>query len=198
MAAVVNRYKTSPALDSYQVENEYFLHGFGTCTNFDRSRLISEFNLVKRFDPYHNAIIARSNNAIGWPVGAPTPDEYGISIYKRAWENRFFHRYIEYPFPAWYYAFVAGWEKITTGRDLMIHELQAEAWPPNYETIPQASLAEQNKSFNADRFKSRVQFGKGTGMKEMYLWGGEYWYYRKVKLNDPSLWNIARQTFQKN
>ena len=31
---VVNRYKDSPALANYQLENEYFLKGFGTCTNF--------------------------------------------------------------------------------------------------------------------------------------------------------------------
>jgi len=34
MTQVVQRYKTSPALDSYQVENEYFLKGCGICTNF--------------------------------------------------------------------------------------------------------------------------------------------------------------------
>lgn len=194
MAAVVNRYKNSPALDSYQVENEYFLKGFGECTNFDRSRLVSEYNLVKRLDASHKIIINRSNNALGWPVGAPTPDEYGISIYKRVW-SPVIGRYMEYPFPAWFYGFVAGWEKLMTGRDLMIHELQAETWPPNYQSIQQTPLAEQNKSFDAQRFKSRVAFGKATGMKETYLWGSEYWYYRKQVLHDPSLWNVARQTF---
>ncbi len=194
MTQVVNRYKTSPALDSYQVENEYFLKGFGICTNFDRSRLVSEYNLVKRLDPTHKAIVARSNNALGWPVGDPRPDEYGISIYKRVWSPPI-GRYMEYPFPAWYYGFVAGWEKIMTGRDLMIHELQAETWTPNYQSIQNTNLAEQNKSFNAERFTSRVEYGKGTGMREMYLWGSEYWYYRLVKLHDPSLWNIAKDAF---
>jgi hypothetical protein len=195
MAAVVNRYKDSPSLDSYQVENEYFLMGFGICTNFDRSRLVSEYNLVKRLDPSHKAIVARSNNAMGWPVGDPTPDEYGISIYKRVW-SPVVDRYIEYPFPAWFYGFVGGWEKLMTGKDLMIHELQAETWPPNFQRIQDTPLAEQNKSFDAGRFKSRVEFGKGTGMREMYLWGSEYWYYRKVKLNDTTLWDTAIQAFQ--
>jgi hypothetical protein len=195
MTAVVNRYKNSTAMDSYQVENEFFLKGFGVCTNFDRNRLVSEFNLVHRLDPNHKAIIARSNNALGWPVGAPKPDEYGISIYKRVWDAGVTHRYLEYPFPAWFYGFVGGIEKIMTGRDLMIHELQAETWPPNQQSIQDTSLAEQNKSFNADMFVKRVKFGEGTGLREMYLWGSEYWYYRKEKLNDPSLWNVARHTF---
>src|SRR5205809_607503 len=65
MTAVVNRYKDSPALDSYQVENEFFLKGFGECEtipgSMDRSRLVAEYNLVKRLDPHHTVIVNRSN-----------------------------------------------------------------------------------------------------------------------------------------
>lgn len=196
ITAVVNRYKGSPALDSYQLENEYFLRGFGICTDFSRDRLVNEYNLVKQLDPYHTLIVARSNNALGQPVGQPTPDEFGISIYKRVWDANLTHRYLEYPFPAWFYASVAGVQKIMTGKDMIIHELQAETWPPNHQSIQETGLDEQNKSFNADRFKARVEFGKATGMREIYLWGSEYWYYRKVKLNDSSLWNVARDSFK--
>lgn len=192
ITAIVQHYKNSPALESYQLENEYFLRGFGNCTNFDRNRLVSEFALVKQLDPNHPVIIARSNNALGIPVGKPTPDEFGISIYKRVWSPPI-GRYIEYPFPAWYYASLAGFQKITTGRDMIIHELQAEAWPPNEQSITATSLMEQNKSFDATRFSSRIAYGEATGMRSMYLWGSEYWYYRMVALHDPSLWNVARQ-----
>ncbi|MEO7363997.1 MAG: hypothetical protein ABIV43_00615, partial [Candidatus Saccharimonadales bacterium] len=108
MTAVINRYKDSPALASYQVENEYFLRGFGQCFNFDRQRLVDEYQLVKRLDPSHPAIVNRSNNGLGIALGAPTPDRYGVSIYKRVWDANLSHRYLEYPFPAWYYAFLAG------------------------------------------------------------------------------------------
>lgn len=198
VAATVKHYKNSPSLESYQLENEYFLRGFGLCRNFDRQRLVNEAALVKKLDPHHTLIIARSNNAIGMPIGQPAPDEYGISIYKRVWDAKFTHRYLEYPFPAWYYAFVAGLQKILTGRDMIIHELQAEAWPPNGKGIQQISLDEQNKSMNADRLQKRIAFAKGTGMRQMYLWGGEYWYYRKVKFSDPSLWNVAKDAFKES
>ena len=198
---VVNRYKNSPALDSYQLENEYFLHGFGNCEDllgeqwaFDRDRLVREYDLVKRLDPYTKLIIARSNNALGTPIGEPTPDEFAISVYKRVWSPPI-GRYMEYPFPAWYYAFVAGVQKMVTDKDMMIHELQAEAWPPGGNVLA-ASLEEQNKSINDDRLEKRIKFAEGTGMREVYLWGSEYWYYRLVKLNDPSLWNVAKQTFK--
>lgn len=201
---VVNRYKYSPALESYQLENEYFLRGFGRCAElvgpdlaFSRDRLVEEYNLVKQLDPYHPVIVARSNNALGMPIGQPTPDMFGISIYKRVWDANLTKRYLEYPFPAWFYGGIAGIQKLMTGKDMIIHELQAEAWPPNGQGIAITSLEEQNKSFNADRFEERVQFGVDTGMREIYLWGAEYWYYRKVTLQDPSLWDVARQEFRR-
>lgn len=198
-AATIARYKHSPALDSYQLENEFFLKGFGLCDtipgSMDRNRLIREYELVKRLDPEHPTIISRSNNALGWPVGEPTPDEFGISIYKRVWDATLTKRYLEYPFPGWYYAFVAGWQKIMTGKDMIIHELQAESWGPHGQSLAEISLDEANKSFNAERFKHRIEFGKATGMREIYLWGAEYWYFRLVHQQDPSLWNVAKDAF---
>lgn len=197
--AVVDRYKDSPALDSYQIENEYFLKGFGICEEIpgalDRSRLVSEYNLVNKLDTKHKIIINRSNNALGWPVGQPRPDEFGISIYKRVWDGNLTHRYLEYPQPAWYYGFVAGWQKIVTGKDMIIHELQAEAWAPAGKNIQDISLDEQNKSLNAKRFADRFGYAKATGMKEAYMWGAEYWYYRMEVLHDPSLWKVAQKEF---
>lgn len=195
IAQVVNRYKHSPALDSYQLENEFLLRGFGTCTNFDRNRLINEYHLVKRLDPGRSVIISRSNNAIGFPIGKPTPDEFGVSIYKRVWSAPI-GRYLEYPFPAWFYAFLAGGQKIMTGKDMIIHEMQAEAWAPNGKRVNEISLEEQNKSFNAERFEGRIKLIDGTGMHEAYLWGAEYWYYRLVHEKDNSVWNVAKQAFQ--
>jgi hypothetical protein len=198
MTAVINRYKNNPALESYQLENEYFLQGFGTCTNFSRNRLISEYNLVKSLDPKHPIIIGRSDNAIGIPVHQPQPNEFSISIYRRVWDASVTHRYLEYPFPAWFYAFLAGWQELADHRNMMVGELQAEAWAPNSKTIPEISLAEQNKSMNAQRLQGVFQYGKATGMRSIDLWGAEYWYYRLEILHDPSLWNVAKEEFGSN
>lgn len=195
MAAVVNRYKDSPALYKYQLENEYFLKGFGDCKDFSRSRLVDEFNLVKKLDPQHDIIIGRSNNAQGFPLGEPTPDQFSISVYKRVWDAAVTHRYLEYPFPAWFYGYLAGVQKIYTGKDMSIAELQAEAWPPNSQPIPAVSLEEQNKSLDAARFEKRFDYGKATGMKNIDMWGAEYWYYRKQVLHDDSLWRVAQKEF---
>lgn len=195
MQAVINRYKDSPSLQAYQLENEYFLKGFGHCDDYSRQRLIDEYNLVKRADPAHPVIVPRSNNSIGLPLGQPRPDDFSVSVYKRVWDAGVTHRYFEYPWPAWYYGFLAGLQKMVTGKNMIIGELQAEAWPPNGQSIQETSLAEQNKSLDAERLSDRFEYGRGTGMRQIYLWGAEYWYYRKVNLNDPSLWNTAKDDF---
>ncbi|HVX24027.1 MAG TPA: hypothetical protein VG992_01650 [Candidatus Saccharimonadales bacterium] len=199
----IDRYKTSPALAHYQLENEYFLKGFGICDSIpgaeSRQRLISEYKLVKQLDSKHPVIIGRSNNDLGYPVGQPQPDEFGVSVYKRVWNTLpLMRRYIEYPFPAWYYGFLAGWQKIFDHKDMVIDELQAEAWPPHGQTIPATSLAEQNKSMNATRLAARIKYGEATGMRTIYLWGAEYWYYRLTVLHDPSLWQVAKDNFNPN
>lgn len=196
MTQVVNRYKTSPALESYQLENEFFLTVFSPeCTDYSRDRLIEEFNLVKRLDSYHPIIMARSNN-YGVPLGEPIPDVYAFSVYRRVWDGKT-NRYFQYPLPPKWYAFHAGLQQILHGKPSMLHELQAEAWPPNGQSIQATSLSEQNKSITAQRLEDTFQFGIDTGLRDIYLWGAEYWLYRKEKLGDPSLWNVAKEQFKR-
>ena len=192
MTKVIERYKDVPFLESYQLENEFFLDVFGICPDFSSDRLIDEYNLVKSLDPNRTLIISRSNNALGLPVGKPRPDKFAISVYKRVWDRTVTKRYFEYPFPAWFYGFLAGAGKIVTGKDMIIHELQAEPWGPDLG-IPEMSIEEQNKSLDARRLTDRIAYGKATGMREVDLWGVEMWYWRKVKLNDPSLWEAGKK-----
>lgn len=191
MTAVVNRYKNNPALETYQLENEYYLNAFGECTNFDRDRLSRELALVRKLDPHHPIIMSRSNNYAGFSLRQPLPDIIGISIYRHVWNQIYF----TYPFPSWYYAFLAGGEKLLTGRDSVVHELQAEPWPSHGQSILDTSLAEQNKTFSAATLQSTVDFGEQTGLKHIDLWGAEYWYYRMQTLHDPSVWHTAEQIF---
>ncbi len=195
MKATMQRYKDSPALESYQLENEFFLDVFGECPDFSRDRLVREYEFVKDIDTEHPLIISRSNNAIGLPLGEPRPDKFAVSVYKRVWDKTLTKRYVEYPFPAWFYGSLAGAGKIMTGKDLMIHELQTEAWLPdngNFMMNDIASIPEQNKSLNDKRLTTRIQYGEATGMKRMDLWGVEWWYWRKTKAGDDSLWKAAQ------
>ena len=197
MQKVVERYKTSPVLQDYQLENEYFLSVFGECPDFSRDRLVEEFKFVKKLDSSHPVIVSRSNNWVGIPINAPTPDQYAISVYKRVWDRTITKRYVEYPYPAWYYSFYAGASKLLQGKDMSIHELQAEAWLPDGMDMRDAPISELYKSLNPERLQQRFEYGRATGMKTIDLWGAEWWYQMKVNRNSPDLWNVAKAEFAK-
>ncbi len=194
MKAVIERYKDSPALESYQLENEFFMTVFGICPDHSRERLIDEYEFVKQLDSSRPIIISRSNNAIGIPINDPQPDISAVSVYKRVWDKTITKRYFEYPFPSWFYAMLAGAGKIVNGNDMIIHELQAEAWlPEGFQMNDVNDIPEQEKSLNAKRLRDRIEYGRATGMKEMYLWGVEWWYWQKEKADKPDLWNVAKE-----
>lgn len=195
ISSVVERYKDNPALDSYQLENEYFLNVFGECKDFSRERLKKEFELVKKIDANTPIILSLANNYFGVPTGQPRADQFGVSVYKRVYDYTLTKRYFEYPFTPWYYAGRAGFTELLTGRQSMLHELQAEPWAPM--PLAQASIAEQDKSMNAQLLKERLAYGEATGFKQIDLWGGEWWYWRMKKFNDPSLWNTVKTELQK-
>lgn len=192
MKAVVDRYKSNPALSTYELENEFFMEIFGECKDFTRERLVKEFQMLKQWDTKHPIIISRSNNWVGIPVRGPTPDRFAISVYKRVWDAAITKRYFEYPLPPWFYAALAGSEELWSGKDMIIHELQAEPWGPNFKPIQEISVEEQYKSMSPDRLKARIEYGKDTGMRTIDLWGAEWWYWLKVKQNDPSVWNVVK------
>jgi hypothetical protein len=198
MGKVIERYKDSPALESYQLENEYFLKVFGICPDFTRERLVDEYNFVKQADPNHPVVVSRSNNAIGIPIYAPKPDISGVSVYKRVWDKTLTRRYYEFPFPAWFYAFLAGAGKIVNGNDMIIHELQAEPWLPEGYNMLTAPVSEQDKSLSPERLKDRIDFAEATGLKTIDLWGAEWWYWRKTTGHDDRLWNVVKDAVKKN
>lgn len=193
MTAVIERYKTNSALSTYELENEFFMKVFGECKDFNRNRLIYEFNLAKKLDPNHPIIVSRSNNWYGIPVGQPTPDRFAISIYKRVWDAFITKRYFEYPLPPWFYAALAGSEELWSGKDMIIHELQSEPWAPNFKTVPEISVEEQFKSLNPKRLMDRIEYAKDTGMRTIDLWGAEWWYWLKEDRGEASVWNTVKQ-----
>jgi len=192
MTVVVKRYRGNSALESYQLENEALNTAFGTCKNFQRSRLVAEFNLVKGLDPNHPIIVSVSNE-YGLPLGQPKGDEVGFSVYRHIYDATITKRYITYPFPAWYFGLKAALIEKLLHRPVMIHELQTEPWGP--KPTEDLTIAQQNQSMTAARVLESVQYAQATGIRQYYLWGGEWWYWRLTKFHDPSLWNAAKQIY---
>ncbi len=197
MGVVIDRYKDRDVIIEYQLENEYFLSVFGECPDFSRERLVNEFNYVKEKDPTRPIVVSRSNNATpSWPIGEPRADVVGASIYKRVWDRTVTKRYFEYPYPAWFYAFLAGATELTTDRNTVIHELQTEAWLPDGISMKDAPLEEMYNTFGPDDVGPRIKYGVDTGIRNIDLWGMEWWYHLKVNRDAPEIWDNAKEALK--
>lgn len=195
LEVVVNRYKDNPALDSWQLENEGMNNWFFVCQQLDRTRLVEEFTLLKKLDPKHQVDMSLSDEH-GLAFGQPVPDAYGLSIYRIVWNSKLPpYGYIEYPTPIWYHRLRAATIGAIQHRLLFIHEAQAEPWG-NTDT-KYLSLAEQDKSMSVDQIHKIFLFNRKIGLSPIDLWGGEWWYWRKVKFNDNSVWEAVHQELQK-
>ncbi len=195
MAAVVERYDDHPALVEYQLENEFFLSVFGICPDHSRERLVDEYEFLNDMTDTR-ITISRSNNALGWPVNEPEPDDYSVSVYKRVWDVTFTKQYFEYPFPAWFYGFLGGISEITQGKqNFFIHELQAEPWGPR----PTADLTaeEQLESMDPRRLESRLKYAHDTGIRTIDIWGSEWYYWQMTEFDNDTLWTTVQTELPK-
>jgi hypothetical protein len=200
MGVTIDRYKDRDVLVEYQLENEFLLKVFGECPDHSRERLIDEFNYVRSKDPTRPIIINRSNNAVpSWPINEPRADKVGAAIYKRVWDKTITKRNFEYPLPSWFYSFLAGGTELTTGRPSIVHELQTEPWLPeniSYD-MRNAPLDLLYETFGPNMMRGRLEYAVKTGIRDIDLWGVEWWYQMKVKRNAPELWNTGKEELAK-
>ncbi len=197
LETVANRYKDSPALKEYQLENEWANNLFGECPIKDRDRLTSEYSSLKQADPERDVVINVSNQS-GIPVIGPIGDRVGFSIYRDAYTEvlgkplRWSFWYV----PSFWHSIRAGLIERFHGRETFIHELQTEPWGP--DITANLTLEQQNETMNAEKIPFMVDYAKSTGMKEIYLWGGEWWYWRLTEFDDRELWDSVKQVFAEN
>jgi len=193
IAVVVNRYKDHPALESYQLENEAFNQWFGVCNIQDRKvlrqRLTDELDLVKSLDSNTPVIMSLSDQH-GFPLGGPTPDIYGYSIYRVVYNTQVIPFYLIYPTPVWYHRMRAQVIDLVKDKPVLVHELQLEPWGP--KPTVELSIEEQNRSMSPAQMYRNVDFARQIGLDEGYLWGAEWWYWRKTVKNDPTIWEVAK------
>lgn len=193
MELVAKRYENHPALISWQLENEAMNVWFGPCGASDITRVKEEFTLLKSWTK--KPVWMSLSDQHGYPVNTPVPDKYGYSVYRTVWNNLIppTNDYIVYPTPVWYHRLRAAIIKAYTGKDIFIHELQLEPWGPT--DTKNLSIAEQNKSMSVQQIHDSIYFAREIGAKDIYLWGGEWWYWRKVN-GDPSIWNQVKHEIQ--
>ncbi len=188
MEQVVLRYKDSPALERWQVENEAFFP-FGICAvRPNLERFLEEIELVRRLDD-HPIQVTVSGELDPYVDAAILADVLGISMYRTTW-----NRYIGY----FYYPLTPGFYRIKASSvrplvdKIVISELQAEPWFP--EPVDSRPAHEWYQAFDADDMRRNIDFARRTGLDEVYLWGAEWWYYLKVHGEDR-LWEVAKDIF---
>ncbi len=190
METVVKRYENHPALQSWQLENEALNNWFGTCLPPDRQRLMEEFNLVRNISK--KPIWMSLSDQHGLPLGQPVPDAYGFSIYRYVYNDKLIPGYVWYPTPLWYHRLRAALIKLLHPKaKLYVHELQLEPWGP--VDTSRLSVAEQNRTMSYDQIHLNITFARQLGFKDIYTWGGEWWYWRKVKFGDNAVWEAVRR-----
>ncbi|HPC30376.1 MAG TPA: beta-galactosidase [Candidatus Pacearchaeota archaeon] len=193
LQTTVLRYKDSPVLSAWQVENEPFLK-FGSCPWADENFVKKEVALVKQLDPKHPILITESGELSFWTKAAQIGDIVGFTTYRTVWQEQlqFYFSYNPWISPVYYYHRAELIKKFYHKNTIGV-ELQAEPWCPH--SIMNATIEEQQKSMSLEQFKEAISFAQSTGIDTYYFWGTEWWYWMKVKQNHPEYWQEAQKLF---
>jgi hypothetical protein len=194
---VVQRYKNSPSITYWQVENEP-LFKFGQCPDWyynDGKSLQEEVALVKSLDPTRKIIISDSGEQSSWFGVAKQADIVGITMYRKVWAHitdRIGFNVDSFLSPITYWRKALLIKKIFN-KDVICIELQLEPWASRiFNDVP---LSEQEKTMNPGLFDKNIEYAKATGLDKFYLWGVEWWYWMKTDQGRPAIWDKAKNLF---
>ncbi|MFA5128444.1 MAG: hypothetical protein WC445_00590 [Patescibacteria group bacterium] len=186
----VLRYKDSPVLMMWQVENEPLLNAFGECPPADINFLKREITLVESLDD-HPILVTDSGELSTWRKTAHLGDYFGTTIYRRVYSN--YCGYFRHFFAPAFYRLKAKLVGLSSDK-IIISELQAEPWMPDGKE-GRGSLEDQKSVMDNEFIKKQIEFARKTGFSEAYIWGVEWWYWIKLQ-GDDSIWNIGKDIWQ--
>lgn len=191
ISATIKYFKDRPSIKIWQIENEPFLGTFGKCPRLDKKFLNKEIALAKYLDYRKPIMITESGEFSTWIGAARRADILGTSIYRTVYGKL---GYIRYPIPPIFYQRKSNLIKFFFNVDEIIAiEVQAEPWghKPNQEMTNE----EQDISMSMERFNRVLEYVREAGFNKAYLWGVEWWYWRKIN-NDSRFWDAARNLFE--
>lgn len=166
----VERFKDSPALVMWQVENEPFLSGFGKCPIMSVADVQNEITLVRAGDSQHPIMITDSGELSTWLQSAKLGDYFGTTLYRTVWSERWQKSFSYWFVPPFFYRLKAALNGISAGR-FFVAELQAEPWG--------GMGTERVAPFVPEDILKNYDFARATGAQAIFLWGAEYWYAQK-------------------
>lgn len=190
----VEAYKDYSQVKYWQVENEPTLKHFGqNCKSLGKDFLKKEVERVKSLDE-RPIIITGSGELDTWVVPVSLSDVFGTTLYRKVYNDIF--GFTTYPLPPSFYNIKSKIIKkffAPGNQKTIIIELQTEPWSPK-NNLSQQHIEEQIKVFSLKDFKENLDFAKKTGFDDIYLWGGEWWYFMKEK-GYPEYWEYAKSLF---
>jgi hypothetical protein len=208
LTAVVNRYKNSPAVAYWQVENEPFLTVFSkeNCGNFlDKEFLQKEVAHVRSLDPKTTTkssdgsivrpiLVTDSGELSLWKDAYESGDAFGTSVYIYIWNH--YVGSIRYPITPAFFRIKSNLVNMFYGngepKESILIELSLEPWL--LQPIKDTSLDITTDRMSMHKFNEIIEFAGKTGFEDQYLWGAEWWYFMKEK-NHPEYWERAKEIF---
>lgn len=195
ISTIIDRYKNESSIYAWQVENEPFLYPFGeNCYPPDANFLQQEISQVKALDN-RPVIISDSGELTFWDKQIKLSDIFGTTLYRTVWNP--VTGYFRYPLTPGFYSLKSDFFRHFFGpnnQKTIILELQSEPWIPTNNPANTA-LSKQLEIFPVSEMKETVNFATRTGFDEIYLWGGEWWYFMKQQ-GYPQYWEYARELFK--
>lgn len=191
LEAVVERYRTHPALEIWQVENEPFIRfEFGNCPAYNKGIVKEEVDRLRVLDPSHKILVTDSGELSTWRRASRLGDIFGTTLYRivqnpRGWTLRYDW------LPAGHYFL----KSRLWGRgydDFFVAELQAEPWFTQGSPIS-VSVEEQEKTMDPDRLERHIAYASRVGASRVYLWGAEWWYFMKTARQDDRYWEMVKR-----
>lgn len=190
---VVGRYRNSNVVKYWQVENEPFLTAYASqnCGIDADQKLLDELTgIVRNVDRDTPIMITDSGNYGLWKDAYKRADVFGYSVYQYVYNDWFGE--IKSWLPASYYRlkiFLVN-SLFNDSKPTILSELSLEPWLS--QPIVSAPLELSASRMNAQRAEEVLAFALGTGERQQYLWGVEWWYWLKTKHNDDSMWKVVK------
>lgn len=193
ISAVVERYKNSPAITHWQVENEPYLGIFASehCGVLDEAFLEEEIALVHSLDPTRPILVTDSGNLGTWKGAYTHGDAFGTSVYVYFWNPELgqFKTII----PPWFYRVKENILALFYGtKETVLIELSLEPWL--IEPVTDVPVETQYSRMDLEKFNEIIEYAKETRYKKQYLWGGEWWYWLREQ-GHGEMWERGKELF---
>ncbi len=202
--AVITHYRNRPAIKYWQVENEPLNRAGPRNWRIDKNFLKQEVELVRELDSRQRPVIIniatypnKFLRILNWFITFGNPlkdalelgDILGLNVYPVVGQRFLGRDFYLSTTPSELKSYL---NRIirranTAGKQVWVTELQAEPWEPG-QLVHKISRPPATAS--PENFKALFKQLRDLGVETIFLWGGEYWYFRKNRHNDAS-WEAA-------